>query len=139
MAVEFKEAGNKQISMSELISLQGDIVEAFEALVLKGPSPQKAEELGGLVRFYREFHVFTDEMLPDRAIDVSETCERIGRLLGELKAEFTHGYQSMQVNLSEDAGELPAMPFLSSLTVARLKDAPYAHEAATFARFPSRR
>lgn len=139
MAVDFKKAGTKQISMGKLISLQGDIVEAFESLVMRGPSKRRAEELGELVRFYRDFHVATDEMLPDRAIDVSETCESIGRLLGEMRVDFAHGYQSMQVNFSEDASEIPAMPFLSSLTVARLEDAPYAHEAATFARFPSRR
>ncbi len=125
-----------------IASLQKNIVSTYEVLLTSSSGPEShtmAANLGRFVKLYRQFHVATGDMSPDRAIDLTQTLERIAATLGEEAGTFAEGYREPGAKIAGEAGAISPLPFLSSLTVARFEEAPYAYEAAIFQKFPSRR
>ena len=137
-----KQQVEPKVGIEEIRTLQQNIVSSFKSLVSDGDgrTGRDSEAFGRLAKLYQLFHLATDDMFPGRAIDFTETVDRIGDLLCNVHREaFLRGFHETDGEIAPEAIVIAAMPYLSSLTTARMERAPYTHEAAVFHCFPANR
>jgi len=137
------------IAENRLRTLPEEIATTFRRLYgeeLEGEDAKKKafRDLAGLLRLYLEFHRWAGEMGDRRALDFSRAVREIEERAEDLGLEVDdwqrHFCEDLCFRFAEDdAGRVPGLPLLSSLTTRLFEPSPRAYEAVDVARFPQTR
>lgn len=90
-------------------------------------------EMFETMKLYRNFHVQTEEMLPDRAIDFSTGIERVGEIMSQCKGfdetkwieareKCASVWSQGNIAIEEEARGLSALPFYDGHYVSSVFD-----------------
>lgn len=121
------------ITYQEIEELPRRLIAFLESLKNPTLPDESYDEMFETMKLYRNFHVQTDEMLPDRAIDFSTGTERVGEIMSrcngfdetkwnEAREKCGNVWFLGNITLEEEVRELPALPFYDGHYVSSVFD-----------------
>ncbi len=137
------------ITYQEIEELPRRLIAFLESLKNPTLPDESYDEMFETMKLYRNFHVQTDEMLPDRAIDLSTGIERVGEIMSRCNGfDETKWNESREkcdsvwfqgnIALEEEVMGLSALPFYDGHYVSSVFD-PIFIGVAIHEVYPSRR
>lgn len=121
------------ITYQEIEELPRRLITFLESLKNPTLPDESYDEMFETMKLYRNFHVQTGEMLPDRAIDFSTGIERVGEIMSrskgfnetkwnEAKDKCDNVWFQGNIAIEEEARGLPALPFYDGHYVSSVFD-----------------